>query len=202
MITVMSCESNTDPANQQIAEHEPFVVVLSGPGGVGKGTVVNEWLKNDDSLWLSRSWSSRARREGEAEDAYNFVSREQFMEHVENGGFLEWVEFLDYLQGTPVPNPPEGLDVLLEIDVGGAEQIKAIFPRALLLFIDAPTIEEQKRRLYKRGDSEERIAQRLEKAAEERERAKKLGCVFVVNDVVEKTVEELKTIVARTKQKI
>lgn len=165
--------------------------VLSGPGGVGKGTVVDELLEVVDQLWLSRSWTTRARREGEAPDAYNFVSRAEFMAHIENDGFLEWVEFLDYLQGTPVPAPPDGNDVLLEIDVQGAAQIRALDPAAVLIFLDAPSVEEQERRLRARGDSDERIVQRLETAVIERTNAEALGCHVVINSDVEATVQVL-----------
>ena len=142
----------------EAAEHRSVTFVLSGPGGVGKGTVVERLLNLVDGLWLSRSWTTRDPRPGEAADAYNFVDRETFKAHIEDDGFLEWVEFLDYLQGTPVPNPPPGNDVLLEIDVQGAAQIYAMDPSAVLLFLDAPSIDEQEARLRARGDTEERVA--------------------------------------------
>lgn len=165
--------------------------VLSGPGGVGKGTVVERLLEVMPNLWLSRSWTTRDRRPGEAVDAYNFVDQATFKAHIENDGFLEWVEFLDYLQGTPVPDPPDGNDVLLEIDVQGAAQIKAMDPDAVLVFLDAPTVEEQEARLRSRGDSEDRVAQRLATAVEERQAAKELGCIVVINDDLDSTVTEL-----------
>lgn len=173
----------------------PLIFVLSGPGGVGKGTVVRRLIEQVDRLWLSRSWTTRDPRPGEAVDAYEFVKREQFIEHVERGGFLEWVEFLDYLQGTPVPDPPEGHDVLLEIDVQGAAQVRAINPDAILMFLDAPSVEEQERRLRARGDSDERVAQRLATAVIERDAADELGCVILVNDEVDLSVAELAALI-------
>jgi len=157
----------------------------------GKGTVVVRLLQVVDHLWLSRSWTTRDRRPGEAPDAYNFVDRATFETHIENDGFLEWVEFLDYLQGTPVPAPPDGNDVLLEIDVQGAAQIKAMNPDAILIFLDAPSVEEQEVRLRARGDSDERVSQRLETAIAERQAATELGCLVVINDDLESTVTEL-----------
>ena len=175
---------------------KPVTFVLSGPGGVGKGTVVEKLLDVVDDLWLSRSWTTRDPRPGEAPDAYNFVDRPTFEAHIAAGGFLEWVEFLDYLQGTPVPDPPLGNDVLLEIDVQGAAQIRTMDPSAVLLFLDAPSIAEQEARLRARGDSSERVAQRLETAIAERAAAEELGCTVVINDELESTVAELQTIIA------
>ncbi|MCL4118573.1 UNVERIFIED_CONTAM: hypothetical protein GTU68_046281 [Idotea baltica] len=180
----------------EVAAHTSVTFVLSGPGGVGKGTVVAKLLDVVDNLWLSRSWTTRDPRPGEAPDAYNFVDRATFKAHIEDDGFLEWVEFLDYLQGTPVPSPPAGQDVLLEIDVQGAAQIRSMEPGAVLLFLDAPTIDEQESRLRARGDSDERVAQRLETAIAERRAAEELGCTVVINDDLDSTVAELASIIA------
>jgi len=177
-------------------EPKPVTFVLSGPGGVGKGTIVAKLLDVEDNLWLSRSWTTRDPRPGEAPDAYNFVDRDTFEAHIEADGFLEWVEFLDYLQGTPVPDPPQGSDVLLEIDVQGAAQIKAMDPTAVLLFLDTPTIGDQEARLRARGDTDERVAQRLETAVAERAASAELGCLVVINDDLDSTVAELQAIIA------
>ena len=111
------------------------VVVISGPGGVGKGTLVRELVDSDDRLWLSRSWTTRARRDGEAPDAYRFVTPAEFQAHIDRDGFLEWVDFLDYRQGSPRPTPPAGSDVLFEIDVEGAARIHDLHPDAVLVFV-------------------------------------------------------------------
>lgn len=167
------------------------VIVISGPGGVGKGTLVARLLEVDPRLWLSRSWTTRDRRPSEPADAYNFVSRDTFEQHIADGGFVEWTEFLDYLQGSPVPRPPAGRDVLFEIDVRGAANIKDLYPEALLLFVDAPDRSVQEARLRGRGDDEDRIRQRLLKADEELALANELDVIHVVNDELDRALDEL-----------
>lgn len=149
---------------------------------------------------MSRSWTTRARRPGEAADAYHFVDRATFEEQIANDGFLEWAEFLDYLQGTPRPDPPPDHDVLLEIDVQGAAQVVEHHPDALLLFLDAPSADEQRRRLAGRGDSPERIAQRLEVGDRERAAASRLGMRVVVNDDLDRAVGEVLDLIAAARQ--
>ena len=173
------------------------VIVISGPGGGGKGTLVAQILERDDRLWLSRSWTTRHRRPGEAPDAYHFASDSEFLERAAADGFLEWTRFLDYRQGSPVPDPPAGSDVLFEIDVQGAANVVRLYPDALLIFVDAPDRATQEARLRGRGDDEHRVRQRLEKAAEEVARAAEMDFVHVVNDDLDRTVEELIELIAR-----
>lgn len=168
-----------------------MIIVISGPGGVGKGTLVQRLVARDARLWLSRSWTTRAPRPGEPSDAYTFVTKDDFEAHVAAGGFLEWAPFLDYLQGTPEPQAPQGRDVVLEIDVQGAAQVVDRHPSALLLFIDAPSREEQRRRLEVRGDPPDKVAKRLAIAESEAAAARDLGMRLVVNDDLERATTEV-----------
>ncbi len=174
-------------------------IVVSGPGGVGKGTVVGALLDAHPEIWLSRSWTTRDQRPGEADDAYVFTDRTSFDAHIEAGGFLEWVDFLDYRQGTPMPDSPDGMDVLFEIDVEGARAVAAVDPHALLVFVDSPTPEDQRARLEHRGDAPDRIEARMRKGDEERRTAAELGMHTIVNEIVVDAVARLETLIEDAK---
>lgn len=167
------------------------IIVVSGPGGAGKGTVVAAWRARNPKLYVNRSWTTRDRRPGEAADAYVFATPEEFQQRIDDDGFLEWVDFLDYRQGSPVPDPPDGHDVVFEIDVYGAKRVKELFPDALCLYLEAPSREVQRQRLVHRGDSPERVEQRVARAEEEAAAAAGLDAVVIVNHVVEDTVDEI-----------
>lgn len=172
-----------------------MILIVSGPGGVGKGTIVDALLRRDPSLLLSRSWTTREQRPGERDDAYVFTDRGRFEAHRDAGGFLEWTEFLGNYYGTPVPDLSSGRDLVLEIEVDGAQQVKVRHPESVLIFVLPPSRDEQKRRLEGRGDPEHKVQQRLRKAEEEEPVGLSLADFTVVNDDLERTVGELVSIV-------
>ncbi len=179
---------------EQSGRH-PLVIVVSGPGGVGKGTIVDALVSRDPQLWLSRSWTTRAQRAGEPDDAYVFTTKDAFERRIADGGFLEWTEFLGNYYGTPLPEPREGADVVLEIEVDGAQQVKAIDPDALLIFVLPPTRGEQERRLRGRGDDPDTVIARLRKAEVEEPVGLAIADHVVVNDNLDETVEQMLKII-------
>ncbi len=172
-----------------------LVIVLSGPGGAGKGTIARALVDGDPRLMLSRSWTTRDRRVDDAEDAYVFVSRADFEDRRTAGGFLEWNEFLGRAYGTPVPDADEESDLLLEIDVAGGRQVMDRLPDALCMFVDAPGDDELRRRLIGRGDGPDRANQRVAEAVRERAEADELGYVRVVNDDFRLAIAEVRGLI-------
>jgi guanylate kinase len=173
------------------------IFVISGPGGAGKGTIVDRLCHDDPQLWLSRSWTTRSRRPSENPYAYRFVDRETFESKIARDGFLEWVEFLGNYYGTPLPSAPEGNDVLFEIEVQGAQAIKARYPEAVLVFIEPPSRQHQEDRLRSRGDTDENIAKRLRKAEAEEAVGHQIADHIVINDELDRAVAEVAGIVER-----
>lgn len=172
--------------------------ILCGPGGAGKGSIVSKVVSCDPSLWLSRSWTTRARRAGEPQDAYCFVTREEFASKASAGGFLELAEVVGEMYGTPVPEVPAAKrGVLLEIDVQGAAQVVEKRPDARVILILPPSREVQEQRLRRRGDPEAHIARRLELAPVEEEAGRRLAHHVVVNDDLDRAVREVCSIINR-----
>jgi guanylate kinase len=178
-----------------VGDGQPLIFIVSGPGGVGKGTIVNALVERDPSLWLSRSWTTRAQRQGEPDGAYVFADRAAFEERIEAGGFLEWTNFLGNYYGTPLPDPQLGRDVVLEIEVDGARQVKRLNPGAVLIFVLPPSRDEQQRRLRGRGDPEDKVDERLQKALDEEPVGLAIADHVVVNDDLERTVDEMADII-------
>jgi len=177
-----------------------LIIVVSGPGGVGKGTIVDALVRRDPDLWLSRSWTTRARRPGEREDAYVFTTAEAFEDRITDGGFLEWTEFLGNYYGTPRPEQIDGgddRDIVLEIELDGAQQVKRHYPEAVLIFVLPPSREEQERRLRGRGDPGDKVLARLRKAELEEPVGTEQADHVVVNDDFDRTVDEMMSIIDR-----
>ena len=174
--------------------------MLAGPSGVGKGSIAAALCKRLPNLWLSRSWTTRPPRAGEAADAYVFVDRPTFDARLADGGFLEWAEVFGHRYGTPWPEPPEGHDVLLEIDVQGAAQVRERHPDAVVVFVEAPSRQAQEARLRGRGDREELIARRLAAAPEEERAGRALADHIVVNEDLDRAVEEVAAILEFRRQ--
>ena len=143
-----------------------------------------------DKLWLSRSWTTSPRRDGEPPDAYHFVDSPSFEAHAAAGGFLEWNSVFGHLYGTPVPDAPGGHDVLLEIDVQGARDVKERQPDAVVVLVLPPSREAQEERLRRRGDRPESIARRLAMAAGEEDAGRALADHVVVNDDLGRAIDE------------
>jgi guanylate kinase len=174
-----------------------LIIVVSGPGGVGKGTIVKALVERDPSLWLSRSWTTRERRPEESEADYRFVTPTEFEKNIAAGGFLEWNEFLGNYYGTPTPPPELCQDIVLEIEMNGAQQVKAVHPDAVLIFVVPPSREEQERRLRGRGDPNDKVMARLRKAEQEEPIGRALADHVVVNDDLEHTIAEMTAIIER-----
>ena len=182
------------------------LIVISGPSGVGKGTVVDMLLKRLPGAVLSVSCTTRAPREGEKNGkSYFFISKETFLKMIDEGGFLEHSNHFENYYGTPrffvEQKLAEGCDVILEIDVDGAKHIRDEFPGALLLMITPPSREELVRRLRLRGTEDEvLIEKRLQRADYEMSRSQFYDYT-VINDDLEQTVENiLKILENRRKQ--
>lgn len=176
------------------------LIVITGPSGVGKGTLVERVIERVDNLKQSVSVTTRPMRPGEKEGvSYFFRTREQFEAMIDNGEFMEWAEFAGHLYGTPrnwvYKELDDGRDVILEIEVLGAKQVHSLYPPAVLIFISPPTFEELEERLRQRGtETEEKIQQRLAKAREEL-LERNIFQYEVVNDVIDSAVTKLVHIV-------
>ena len=173
-----------------------ILFVLSGPSGAGKGTLRRRLFERVPDLAYSVSCTTRQPRPGETDGVdYRFLSEEDFRERISRGDFLEWARVHDHFYGTRAEDVREildrGRDVVLEIDVQGALQVKRLIPEAVTLFIDPPSVEELERRLSCRGtEAPEERRLRLMNAKAEMEQARSYDH-RVVNDHLEEALEDL-----------
>ena len=176
-------------------------IVISGPSGVGKGTICNRLL-NELNAWYSVSTTTRAPRDGEINGInYFFVTKEEFEKKIKEGAFLEYNIYNGNYYGTSkeivINKINNGINVFSEIDVNGAHNIKKVFPDALLIYIAPPSIEILKDRLIGRGtETIEKINQRLEIAEKELKEADFYDYV-VVNDDLDTATDEVRNIITK-----
>ena len=179
------------------------LIVLTGPSGVGKGTLLAQIRQRHPGLAISISATTRSPRPGETNGVhYYFYTREQFEELRDRNQFLEWAEFAGNLYGTPLAPVRErlraGIDVLLEIELQGARQVAEMCPEALKVFIRPPSIDELERRIRSRGqDAEASIQKRLDTAREELQAESEFD-MSIVNDNLDRALEELEGLLFET----
>lgn len=180
-----------------------LLIVVSGPSGCGKGTVLSEVLKNDD-FYYSVSATTRMPREGEVDGIqYHFMTKSEFEKLIDNNGMLEYASYCDNYYGTPRKAVEDmrclGKDVILEIEVKGAMKVMQSCPDAVFVFILPPSVKELERRLRKRGtEAEDKIIKRLREACDEIKCAEKYNYI-IVNGELEKAVDDLKAVIKAEK---
>ena len=183
-----------------------ILFVLSGPSGVGKGTVLGKLLEDYKDIHYSVSATTREARQDELDGRdYFFLSEEEFLQMCENDQFIEYARVHENYYGTPKSYVDEcikqGKDIILEIDIQGARQVRKQYPDAVFIFLVPPSLEELENRLDKRGSENKQDKNiRLKNAREEIKEKSKYD-YKVVNDKIEKTVERLKEIIKAEKLK-
>lgn len=184
------------------------LIIVSGTTCAGKGSVIKRVLEDNPNMTLSISYTSRKMRKGEEEGVdYYFITREEFEQKIKNGDLLEYakVRYGEYF-GTPKDKIEdllnEGRDVILEIDVQGAKQVKEILPETILIFIVAPSMSEIKRRIKARGaETNEQILDRFETAYREINEIPKYNYI-VVNDELDEAVKKVEAIIISEKCRV
>ena len=188
-------------------EGRGLLVVVSGPSGAGKGTICKGLLETKKDIVVSISNTTRLPRDGEVHGKnYFFISREEFLDMISKDGFIEYAEVYGNYYGTPrryvEENLHQGGDVLLEIDIQGALQVKEKYKEGVFVFILPPSMEELKARITKRGTEDEKeILRRFESAYKEINYVSRYN-YFIINDRVDTAVEKLRSIITAEKCRV
>ena len=189
------------------SKKQGLLIVISAPSGAGKGTIINKLLEKKDNIWLSVSATSRPMRTNDEEGkTYYFYTKEEFEDKIKKDYFLEYAIYADNYYGTPKKYIQEhldnGEDVILEIEIQGAMQIKKIIPEALFIFIMPPSLKTLKQRLVGRGtDTKEKILERFKIAYKEMKEVTKYNYV-VINDAVDEAVDKVNCIIKSEKCRV
>ena len=184
-----------------------LLLVVSGPSGAGKGTICKALLNKNDQIKLSVSATTRKPRNGEVHGVnYFFIEKEEFAKMIENGEFLEYAQIYDNFYGTPkaaiIECLEKGQDVILEIEMQGARQIKEVYPEGVFIFVLPPSLEELKSRIVGRGtETQEEIEKRFSCAFEEINQIVNYD-YFIVNEDIEKSVSDVEAIICAEKNKV
>jgi len=186
-------------------EREPLVIIVSAPSGSGKTTIINHLLEKMPGVKRSVSYTTRPPREGEKqEEDYIFLSREEFEKRIEKGELLEWEENFGHYYGTSKAQLDEAIekkeDLILSIDVKGARKVREKIPESISIFVMPPSVEELRSRLEGRNtDQETDVSQRLKESEREIASSDEYDYV-IVNEEIEKAVDELYSIIEKERQ--
>ena len=183
------------------------LIVISGPSGAGKDTIVENVINNNSNIWLSVSATSRSIRKGEKEGVnYFYLTKEEFEKRIENHYFLEYAKYADNYYGTPkeeiIKKLDKGIDVILVIEIEGAKKIKELVPEALFIFIMPPSEKELLKRLSgRKTEDKEKIIKRFNIAYQEMNEVTKYNYV-VVNDNLTEAISKVEAIIKAEKCRV
>lgn len=183
-----------------------LLIVISGPSGAGKGTICKEIIKRND-VWVSVSATTRTPRDGEVHGkSYFFLKKEEFLKKIEENDFFEYAEVYDNYYGTPknevMKKLDEGTDVILEIDIQGALNVKETYPEGVFIFILPPSMEELKKRIIGRGsETPESLMKRFKSAYKELNYVSRYNYA-VVNDDIDVATEKIECILEAEKCRV